>query len=203
MPSALVWPLRSRYANRARQSARPSLRRSRRLLVRAQGSGRHRRHLRRWLSSGRPPAPRSRHRGCATSQRQARPPRRRLLQLPHVPAGHRHGRLYPPPEHLAAGGRERRRRPRRKQRACRPSIKLVTLGTDLHGIRLESHTEASDFSSTSVSLLVPWQEDVVRAFSWRDRLQQPRRLRPRQPAARPLLCLAARRHLRRRSRPGL
>jgi hypothetical protein len=46
-----------------------------------------------------------------------------------------------------------------------PSIKLVTLGTDLHGIRLESHTEADDFSSTSISILVPWQEDVVRAFS--------------------------------------
>jgi hypothetical protein len=41
----------------------------------------------------------------------------------------------------------------------------VTLGNDLHGIRLESHTEASDFSSTTASLLVPWQEDVVRAFT--------------------------------------
>jgi hypothetical protein len=46
-----------------------------------------------------------------------------------------------------------------------PSIKLVTLGTDLHGIRLESHTEANDFASSSLSILVPWQEDVVRAFS--------------------------------------
>jgi hypothetical protein len=46
-----------------------------------------------------------------------------------------------------------------------PSIKLVTLGTDLHGIRLESHTQADDFASSSVSLLVPWQEDVVRAFN--------------------------------------
>jgi hypothetical protein len=46
-----------------------------------------------------------------------------------------------------------------------PSIKVVTLGTDLHGIRLESHTEADDFASSSVSILVPWQEDVVRAFS--------------------------------------
>jgi hypothetical protein len=35
----------------------------------------------------------------------------------------------------------------------------------LHGIRLESHTEADDFASSSVSILVPWQEDVVRAFS--------------------------------------
>ncbi len=50
-------------------------------------------------------------------------------------------------------------------RGLPPSIKLVTLGTDLHGIRLESHTEASDFSSTTLSLLVPWQEDVVRAFT--------------------------------------
>ena len=46
-----------------------------------------------------------------------------------------------------------------------PGVKLVTLGNDLHGIRLESHTEAVDFSSASVSILVPWQEDVVRAFS--------------------------------------
>jgi hypothetical protein len=46
-----------------------------------------------------------------------------------------------------------------------PSIKLVTLGTDLHGIRLESHTQAEDFASSSLSILVPWQEDVVRAFS--------------------------------------
>jgi hypothetical protein len=46
-----------------------------------------------------------------------------------------------------------------------PSIKLVTLGTDLHGIRLESHTQADDFSSISISLLMPWQEDVVRAFT--------------------------------------
>jgi hypothetical protein len=50
-------------------------------------------------------------------------------------------------------------------RGLPPSIKLVTLGTDLHGIRLESHTEASDFSSSTMSLLVPWQEDVVRAFT--------------------------------------
>jgi hypothetical protein len=50
-------------------------------------------------------------------------------------------------------------------RGLPPSIKLVTLGTDLHGIRLESHTEASDFSSNTMSLLVPWQEDVVRAFT--------------------------------------
>lgn len=46
-----------------------------------------------------------------------------------------------------------------------PSIKLVTMGTDLHGIRLESHTQADDFTSSSLSLLVPWQEDVVRAFT--------------------------------------
>ncbi len=50
-------------------------------------------------------------------------------------------------------------------RGLPPSIKLITIGTGLHGIRLESHTEASDFSSTSMSLLVPWQEDVVRAFT--------------------------------------
>ena len=46
-----------------------------------------------------------------------------------------------------------------------PSIKLVTLGTDLHGIRLESHTLAADFASSGMSLLIPWQEDVVRAFT--------------------------------------
>jgi hypothetical protein len=46
-----------------------------------------------------------------------------------------------------------------------PSVKLVTLGTDHHGIRLESQTQADDFTSSSVSILVPWQEDVVRAFS--------------------------------------
>lgn len=45
-----------------------------------------------------------------------------------------------------------------------PSVKLVTIGTDLHGIRLESHTVADDFTSASVSVLVPWQEDVIRAF---------------------------------------
>ena len=46
-----------------------------------------------------------------------------------------------------------------------PSVRLVTVGTDLHGIRLESRTQTDDFASSSVSLLVPWQEDVVRAFS--------------------------------------
>jgi hypothetical protein len=46
-----------------------------------------------------------------------------------------------------------------------PSVRLVALGTDLHGIRLESRTQTDDFASSSVSLLVPWQEDVVRAFS--------------------------------------
>jgi hypothetical protein len=46
-----------------------------------------------------------------------------------------------------------------------PAVKLVTLGTDLHGIRLESHTQADDFAGTRVSILIPWQEDVVRAFS--------------------------------------
>jgi hypothetical protein len=50
-------------------------------------------------------------------------------------------------------------------RGLPPAIKLITLGNDLHGIRLESHTEADDFSSSSISLLVPWQEDVVRAFT--------------------------------------
>jgi len=49
-------------------------------------------------------------------------------------------------------------------RGLPPAIKLVTLGNDLHGIRMESHTEASDFAGTTASLLVPWQEDVVRAF---------------------------------------
>ena len=46
-----------------------------------------------------------------------------------------------------------------------PSIRMVTLGTDLHAIRMESHTQADDFTSSSLSLLVPWQEDVVRAFT--------------------------------------
>jgi len=46
-----------------------------------------------------------------------------------------------------------------------PSAKLVTLGSDLHGVRLEAHTQADDFESASISLLVPWQEDVVRAFT--------------------------------------
>ena len=46
-----------------------------------------------------------------------------------------------------------------------PAIRLVTLGADLHGVRLESRTEASDFASATVSLLVPWQEKVVRAFN--------------------------------------
>jgi hypothetical protein len=46
-----------------------------------------------------------------------------------------------------------------------PAVRLVTLGTDLHGIRLEGHTVADDFAGASISILVPWQEDVVRAFS--------------------------------------
>jgi hypothetical protein len=46
-----------------------------------------------------------------------------------------------------------------------PAIKLITVGTDLHGVRLESHIEAADFASSSVSLLVPWKGDVVRAFT--------------------------------------
>lgn len=46
-----------------------------------------------------------------------------------------------------------------------PAVRLVTLGTGLHGIRLESHTQADDFTSSTVSILLPWQEDVVRAFS--------------------------------------
>ncbi|HEY1965466.1 MAG TPA: hypothetical protein VGG59_11070 [Acidobacteriaceae bacterium] len=50
-------------------------------------------------------------------------------------------------------------------RGLPPSMKLVSLGTDLHGVRLESHTEANDFASSSMSLLVPWQEDVMRAFT--------------------------------------
>jgi hypothetical protein len=46
-----------------------------------------------------------------------------------------------------------------------PSFRLVTLGTDLHGVRSEAHVEASDFSSARMSLLVPWQDDISRAFA--------------------------------------
>ena len=46
-----------------------------------------------------------------------------------------------------------------------PAVRLVTLGTDLHGIRLEGKTEALDFSSTTLSLLAPWRQQVVRAFT--------------------------------------
>lgn len=50
-------------------------------------------------------------------------------------------------------------------RGLPPAIRLVALGSDVHGIRLESHTEASDFASSTLSVLVPWKEQVVRAFT--------------------------------------
>jgi hypothetical protein len=46
-----------------------------------------------------------------------------------------------------------------------PQVQLVTLGADVHGARLESDFEAADESSRSLSLLVPWQETVERAFA--------------------------------------
>lgn len=46
-----------------------------------------------------------------------------------------------------------------------PAAKLVTLGTDVHGVRLESYTQADDFAGTRLSILLPWQEDVVRVFN--------------------------------------
>ncbi len=46
-----------------------------------------------------------------------------------------------------------------------PQVTMMTLGTDLHGIRLESQFEARDEASQSVSLLVPWRETVERAFA--------------------------------------
>jgi hypothetical protein len=50
-------------------------------------------------------------------------------------------------------------------RGLPPSFRLVTLGTELHGVRSEAHIEASDFSSARMSLLVPWQDDISRAFA--------------------------------------
>jgi hypothetical protein len=46
-----------------------------------------------------------------------------------------------------------------------PQVQLVTLGADVHGVRLESDLEASDEASRSASLLVPWRETVERAFA--------------------------------------
>ncbi len=46
-----------------------------------------------------------------------------------------------------------------------PDVRLIPLGTDLHGIRLEGHTDALDFASRTLSLLVPWQQKVVLAYS--------------------------------------
>lgn len=46
-----------------------------------------------------------------------------------------------------------------------PQVQLVTLGSDVHGIRLESRFDALYGSSRSVSLLVPWHETVNRAFA--------------------------------------
>ena len=46
-----------------------------------------------------------------------------------------------------------------------PAVRLVTLGTGLHGIRLEGKTEAMDFADANVSLLVPWHQQIVRAFT--------------------------------------
>ena len=50
-------------------------------------------------------------------------------------------------------------------RGLPPSFRLVTLGTELHGVRSEAHVEASDFSSARISLLVPWQDDISRSFA--------------------------------------
>jgi hypothetical protein len=50
-------------------------------------------------------------------------------------------------------------------RGLPPSFRLVTLGTELHGVRSEAHVEASDFSSARMSMLVPWQDDISRAFA--------------------------------------
>lgn len=46
-----------------------------------------------------------------------------------------------------------------------PQVQLVTLGTDVHGIRLESEFDARDQASRSTSLLIPWHESVERAFT--------------------------------------
>ena len=46
-----------------------------------------------------------------------------------------------------------------------PEVRLVALGTDVHGVRLESHTEALDYASGNMSLLVPWRQTVLRAFT--------------------------------------
>ncbi len=53
----------------------------------------------------------------------------------------------------------------RGSRGLPPAVRIVPLGGGLHGVRLESHITASDFSSSSMSLLVPWQDDVERAFA--------------------------------------
>jgi hypothetical protein len=46
-----------------------------------------------------------------------------------------------------------------------PQVQLVTLGSDVHGVRLESGFTATDESSRRMSLLVPWHETVERAFT--------------------------------------
>lgn len=50
-------------------------------------------------------------------------------------------------------------------RGLPPSFRLIELGTELHGVRSEAHVEAIDFSSARMSLLVPWQDDISRAFA--------------------------------------
>lgn len=46
-----------------------------------------------------------------------------------------------------------------------PDVHLMTVGTDLHSILLESQTETLDDSTRHVSLLVPWHEGVALAFT--------------------------------------
>ena len=46
-----------------------------------------------------------------------------------------------------------------------PQVQLVTLGSDVHGGRLESGFTATDEASRRMSLLVPWHETVERAFT--------------------------------------
>lgn len=53
----------------------------------------------------------------------------------------------------------------RGSRGLPPAVRMVDLGGGLHGVRLESQVVTSDESSTSMSLLVPWQDDVERAFA--------------------------------------
>ncbi len=46
-----------------------------------------------------------------------------------------------------------------------PQVHSVDLGTDLHGVRLDSELRAVDEQSSTTSLLVPWHETVVRALA--------------------------------------